>query len=158
MALPTIWLVNRDEGGNSSRPNVAAVGIDPGEADQATPGSGGDSSFDPMGSASAAYLEPLTSVQPPASIAVAVGTAPDDLVATARASYRRSEVDSEICLYNGMRGGEAITVVNVANGRSIRCTTSPHYGGDPEELLMHQSRFEQIADLTAAPIHIEIRQ
>jgi hypothetical protein len=157
VALPTIWLVNRDEGGDSSRPNVAAVGIDPGEADQA---SADTEQFDPMGTAGAAYLDPLTSAQPPVSVAVAVGTAPDELVATALATYRRSadEVGTEICLFNGTNGGLDVTVVNVANGRSIRCTTSPRYGGAADELIMHQSRFEQIADLTAAPIHVEIRR
>ena len=37
LALPTIWLVNRDEAGQSStRPNVAVVGIDPAEVADAT--------------------------------------------------------------------------------------------------------------------------
>ena len=31
LALPTIWLVNRSDD-DSARPNVAAVGLDPGEA------------------------------------------------------------------------------------------------------------------------------
>ena len=57
VALPTIWLANRsDDGPSSSRPNVAAVGLDPGQADAAD---GAAAAADPMGSSGAAYLEPL---------------------------------------------------------------------------------------------------
>jgi hypothetical protein len=158
LALPTIWLVNRDEAGPSSaRPNVAAVGIDPGEADNAAAVSGAPASqFDPMGASGAMYLEPATSVVPLDSVVVAVGTTPDEAIATARGTYRRDgEVDA--CLFNGLPGGQDITVVNVANGRSVECTTAL-FQGDNDELTMHVSRFQKIADLTAAPIHVEIRQ
>lgn len=158
LALPTIWLVNRDEAGPSSaRPNVAAVGIDPGEADSVAGASGAPvSEFDPMGASGAMYLEPATSVVPPESAVVAVGTTPDEVVATARGSYRR-QGDLDACLFNGFPGGEDVTVVNVANGRSVECITSP-FQGDSDQIIMHVTRFQQIADLTAAPIHVEIRQ
>lgn len=158
LALPTIWLVNRDEAGPSSpRPNVAAVGIDPGQADASADGRTLAPEFDPMGASGAMYLEPATSVVPPVSAVVAIGTTPDDAVATARGTYRGA-VDANTCLFNGVRGGEPITVVNVANGRSIECTTSPSEGVADGVLVMSTSRFQKIADLTAAPIHLEIRQ
>jgi len=158
LALPTIWLVNRDEAGPSSaRPNVAVVGIDPGEADSAASASGVPvSEFDPMGASGAMYLEPATSVVPPESVVVAVGTTPDELVANARGSYRR-DGDLDVCLFNGIPGGEDVTIVNVANGRSVECTTST-FQGDTDMLILHFTRFQKIADLTAAPIHVEIRQ
>lgn len=157
LALPTIWLVNRDEGGPSSaRPNVAVVGIDPGEADSATPEPEAEA-FDPMGESDAMYLEPGTTVVPPASVAVVVGTSPDVQVATARGTYRRS-VSNGTCMFNGIRGGESVTVVNVANGRSVTCTTSPFETTEPDVLVMNTAMFQKIADLTAAPIHLEVRQ
>ena len=158
LALPTIWLVNRDEAGpSSSRPNVAAVGIDPGEADNAAGATGAPASeYDPMGASGAMYLEPATSVVPPDSAVVAIGTTPDEVIATARGSYRR-QGDLDACLFNGLPGGEDVTIVNVANGRSVECTTSP-FQGDGDQVILHVTRFEQIADLTAAPIHVEIRQ
>jgi len=159
LALPTIWLVNRDEAGPSSpRPNVAAVGIDPGEADEAStsPGAAAATDFDPMGASGAMYLEPATSVVPPDSPVIAVGTFPDEAIATARGSYRRDGA-ADTCLFNGLPGGEDVTIVNVANGRSVECTTSV-FQGDSDMLIMHVSRFQKIADLTAAPIHVEIRQ
>ena len=159
LALPTIWLVNRDEAGpSSSRPNVAAVGLDPGEADNPAAMSGAPvTELDPMGASGAMYLAPATTVVPPASVVVVVGTTPDDAIATARGTFRR-DGDVDVCLFNGAPGGEDVTVVNVANGRSIECTTRSFQGGDDLMLTMHVTRFQKIADLTAAPIHLEIRQ
>jgi hypothetical protein len=157
LALPTIWLVNRDEGGpSSSRPNVAVVGIDPGEAEEDTPDSEADA-FDPMGDSDAMYLEPRSTVVPPDSVAVVVGTSPDEQVATGRGTYRRS-VSPGTCMFNGVRAGERVTVVNVANGRSVTCTTTPYETSEPDVLIMNTAMFQRIADLTAAPVHIEVRQ
>jgi hypothetical protein len=156
VALPTIWLANRNEDGSSSRPNVAAVGIDPGEADDAGLGVDGGP-FDPMGTSGAAYLEPLSSVVTPATAALIVGTTPDDPVATARASYRRS-IYTGTCHFNGLTGGAEVSVVNVANGRSTTCTTERREGLADGVLLMSLNSFQRIAELTAAPIHVEIRK
>jgi hypothetical protein len=157
LALPTIWLANRDEGGHgSARPNVAVVGIDPGEAGVETPGSAADQ-FDPMGDPGVMFLDPRTTLVAPDSVAVVVGTSPDEQVATGRGTYRRS-VAPGTCMFNGIRGGESVTVVNVANGRSVTCTTSPYESTGSDVLIMNTAMFQRIADLTAAPVHIEVRQ
>jgi hypothetical protein len=155
VALPTIWLANRDDGG-SSRPNVAAVGIDPGQADVAIEDVTG-AADDPMGTTGAAYLQPRSSVAPGPSAVVVVGTSPDDPVATARGSYRRS-IYVGTCLFNGLTSGVEVTVVNVANGRSTSCTIDRDTGVEDGYLLMSQTSFQRIAELTAAPIHVEVRQ
>jgi hypothetical protein len=156
VALPTIWLANRsDDGPSSSRPNVAAVGIDPGQADAAA---GAVAAADPMGISGAAYLEPLSSAMTPASAEIHVGTAPDQPIATARASFRRTSVQFDTCEFNGAEIGREVTVVNVANGRSTTCTIVREDGLADGELLLSQGRFQRIAELTAAPIHVEIRQ
>ena len=98
VALPTIWLANRSEDGSPSRPNVAAVGLDPGQADDAP--AEVDAVLDPMGASGAAYLEELSSVVP-VTAAVVVGTAPDQPIATAQASFRRSSVQFDTCEFNG---------------------------------------------------------
>lgn len=159
VALPTIWLVNRGEdGAGSSRPNVAAVGLDPGDGDGAAAAPPApDTEFDPMGAPGPIYLEAATTVAPPPAPAVAVGTEADALVGTASGTYRNS-VSGSTCLYNGTGYGERVTVVNVANGRSTECTTSPLSGGEIDVVVLSASRFARIADLTAAPVHVEIRQ
>jgi hypothetical protein len=153
VALPAIWLANRDEG-SSTRPNVAAVGIDPGRADD---DAGAAAAFDPMGTTGAAYLDPVATHSPPAN-AIVIGTTADDAIAVARASYRRSAVVFDTCQFNGLPGGEEVTVVNVANGRSTRCTIVHKIGLARGELLLSQGRFQRIAELTSAPIHVQIRK
>jgi hypothetical protein len=156
IALPTIWLANRSEGASSSRPNVAAVGLDPGQADSAA--NDGAAGADPMGTSGAAYLEPLSSMLTPDPVDLVVGTTPDEPIATARASYRRTSVQFDTCEFNGMPGGQQVTIVNVANGRSTTCTVVHEEGLADGELLLSQGRFQRIAELTAAPIHVEIRK
>jgi hypothetical protein len=156
VALPTIWLANRSEEGTSTRPNVAAVGIDPGRAD-ADSESGDGAVFDPMGTSGAAHLEPLSTAVTPQSVEIAIGTSPDEPIATASGSYRRS-IYVGTCRFNGAPSGAAITVLNVANGRSTTCTNDRSSDLDDGELLMSQSAFQRIAELTAAPIHVEIRR
>jgi hypothetical protein len=156
VALPTIWLANRsDDGSSSSRPNVAAVGIDPGQADAADVAA---VVADPMGNSGVAYLEPLSSALTPISAEVHVGTTPDQPIATAKASFRRSAVQFDTCEFNGADSGREVTIVNVANGRSTTCTIVREDGLAEGELLMSQGRFQRIAELTAAPIHVEIRR
>jgi hypothetical protein len=162
IALPTIWLVNRAEDGpGSSRPNVAAAGLAPGEADAtvaaASPAAsptGAERRFDLMGDG-AVYLDTrqAASVPPPE---VAIGTSPDTRIGVGKATYRR-DVRWGRCLYNGVQSGRTITVVNVANGRSVDCTAEYLSGGESGMVVLPTGAFQEIADLVAAPVHVEIR-
>jgi hypothetical protein len=153
LALPTIWLINRDR--DDSRPNVAAVGIDPGSQDAATP----PTTFDPMGPGGDGYLEQVTIATTAATVAISHGDGSETTLGQAIATYTTSHnLGPSLCRYNGISGGQVVTVVNVANGRSIRCTTRIWPGGDHDTLVMRDTKFQQIADLTSAPIHVEIRQ
>ena len=53
---------------------------------------------------------------------------------------------------------DGVSVVNVANGRSTRCTIVHKDGLARGELLLSQGRFQRIAELTSAPIHVQIRK
>jgi hypothetical protein len=156
VALPGIWLVNRDDEA-SARPNVAAVGaaVDGGSASPSI------ATFDPMGTAAPQYLD--GSATPGASSTVpappAVGTVGEQVVATARAIFRRSVRDDRTCLFNGVEPGTRVVVVNVENDLSIACYVSQRDPDQPEgELVMSARSFAEIADPTAAPIAVEIRQ
>jgi hypothetical protein len=170
LALPAIWLANR-RADESTRPNVAVAGLDPGEAGTAdqtgtageagTTGAtgvepGAEDGFDPMGDAGAAYIEANPTATDAPAPELAIGTTPDEIVGTALGTYH-AEGAWDRCLYNGAGLGVEVTVVNVANGRSTTCTTAYLPGGG-DEIVLHQERFRRIADLVNAPIHVEIRR
>ena len=50
--------------------------------------------------------------------------------------------------------------MNVDNGRSVECRTHPRTNGDvpQDELVLSQEGFMQLADLTDAPVPVELRQ
>jgi hypothetical protein len=154
-ALPAVWLVNRDDD-SSTRPNVAALGLSPGEAaTSATP-----ETVDPMGTVPPGFLETDTvpaAVREPVS--AVIGTGEGATMATATAIFRHSVGDPRTCLFSGVPGGSHVTVVNVANDRSVDCWTALRPIDAPrDELVMSPATFAEIADPTTAPIHVEIRQ
>lgn len=158
LALPTIWLVNRNgDGPGAARPNVAAAGLETGEADNPTASADDDEAFDPMGASGAVYLQPNSAPTTVTVPEVALGSEPDRVVATATGTYSGG-VSWDRCEFNGVPSGQEITVVNVANGRSTECTTTYLSGGEPGVLVMYTAKFQSIGDLVTAPIHVEIRQ
>jgi hypothetical protein len=153
-ALPAVWLVNQRDSA-SPRPNVAAVGL---AAEGAAP-AGSAPATDPMTELTPQYLDGTAVAEQPSPATPVVGTSDGRVVATATAIFRRSVTDPRTCAYSGVPGGSRITVVNVDNNRSIRCTTVPRPMDQPlRELVMSAAAFAEIADPTSAPINVEIRQ
>jgi hypothetical protein len=149
-----VWLVNQRDPA-SPRPNVAAVGaaVDDAALQVAhTP-------IDPMGTVGPQYLDGTAApADRPEPVAPVVGTADDRVVATATAIFRR-KVTGGTCLFNGVPVGSRVRVVNVDNDRSIRCTTVLRPMDQPQdELVMSAAAFAEIADPSAAPIDVEIRE
>ncbi len=70
----------------------------------------------------------------------------------------RSNVADGICVAAGMTSGSRITVVNLDNNRSVSCTTVLAPGNLPDNLVMNTDAFASIADLTDAPISVELRR
>ena len=90
---------------------------------------------------------------------MAIGSADYTVLGAARATYR-FDVSPGYCLFNRIALDEVIEVVNVDNGRSVQCRTRPRLDGDapPDELVLSQEGFMQLADLTDAPVPVELRQ
>ncbi len=164
--LPTIWLVNRKD--ETVSPNVAAVGL---SADAGASAATSTTLPDLMGSLPPRYLNGTAGSGPVAPVApVAVGQADGTVVGTGTATYRRDVERAGWCLTNALEAGLVVTVVNVDNGRSLQCVTQPRQDEAPaaddesavvvtdDELVLLTTDFAQIADLTDAPVHIEIRQ
>ena len=157
VALPAVWLANQDGEGAAGRPNVAAVGLPAG--DHAGTATADTEPVDPMGTVDAGYLEGTPLPPRPGHVSLAIGSSADTLVATASAIYRRSVGRADTCLYSGVKAGSTVRVVNIDNGRSGECRTVLRPpDAPPDELVMHPDRFVELADLTSAPIRVEIRQ
>jgi hypothetical protein len=143
----------RDTG--SPRPNVAAVGaaVD----DAARPVT--RAPVDPMGTVGPQFLDGTAApADRPEAVSPVFGASDGRAVATATAIFRR-KVGGGTCLFNGVPVGSHVTVVNVDNNRSIRCTTALRPPDQPQgELVMSAAAFAEIADPSAAPIDVEIRE
>ena len=72
------------------------------------------------------------------------------------ASHRRRVADPTICLTNEVDSGTNAIVTNVDNRRSVECVTAIPSGTLTAGVVLHPDAFSTIADLTDAPIPVEI--
>lgn len=161
VALPALWFANQPDSG---APNVATAGIavgdgSAGDADTATEtDTGRTSASDAETGAAPVFLDGPTAQVGAGVAEIAVPIAPTAERVTIDATFRSNVVAAGICRVPGLGNGQQITVVNLDNNRSITCTTSLTPAGASPELVMHPDLFSQIADLTDAPIPVEIRR
>jgi hypothetical protein len=162
LALPALWLANTSSG--STAPNVAVAGLDVDDDATAAAAPIGD----PAAAAEAAELDATDAVPPvflegPSAAAgasqsqIAVPAKPLVDGIDAKATFR-SSVTPDTCIVPGLTSGTRIKVVNLDNGRSVTCTSVLAPGNRPGDVVLHTSAFAQIADLTDAPISVEIRR
>jgi len=155
VALPALWWANTSEN-TSTSPNLAAAGIDP-VVDAATAGPAGAATDDGLDDVAPAFLEGPSSAAGAGQAAIAVPAKPLIEGVSAKATFR-SNVAEGTCVVAGMTSGSRVTVVNLANNRSVTCTTMLAPGDSADELVMSTNAFAGIADLTDAPISVEIRR
>lgn len=74
------------------------------------------------------------------------------------ASYLSTVPGTRSCLIRGVESGRTVRVTNLDNGRSITCVTVIAPATQRNDLVMHTESFEQLADLTDAPIAVEVGQ
>lgn len=162
LALPTLWLLNRD--GGSSAPNVAAAGVQVEngyvtETDP-TPTTGPRRAnlpaVEPLGETAPVFLDGPSS-SGGGLPAIAVPTVPASEILDLEATYN-SQMWNWTCIVPGVADGTELTIVNVNNGRSTTCVATYANPHDGASLVMHTSDFLELADLTDAPIPVEIHK
>ena len=178
LALPALWWANQHA--DSGAPNVATVGIDVGDgatAPEATdtaqvvpaaPGPAPATTQPPItiaptttssdGPSAPIFLDGPSAASSGGAAAIAVPAAPTVERINTSASYRGSISPSDTCLTPDIETGTLVTVVNLNNGHSVTCVATRSYSTDDTGLIMHTDTFSQIADLTDAPIPVEISQ
>jgi hypothetical protein len=156
VALPALWWANTST--DSAAPNVAVAGVDvgddpnaPADADEAP----GDSAE--PGSAEPVFLGGPSSKTGAGQQVIAVPARPSVDGIVARATFRSSLPSADSCIVPGLADGAQVTVINTSNNRSIVCTTIPVPEG-ADDVVLDTAMFAELADLTDAPIAVEIRQ
>ena len=162
IAAPTAFLLNR--GGGDDAPESAAtigtvVGTVPGAGGSVgavvVPGTESPDATDPLGTAAAGYLSGTTVPADVGAAQIAVPRLPESVKGLATFS---SEIDSTLRCHASadVPFNATITVTNLDNSRSVQCVSS--IGGTPPEqtVVLATATFAQIADLTDAPVPVQI--
>jgi hypothetical protein len=155
VALPALWWANTSENSSTS-PNLAVAGIDP-VVESPTTAPAQTATDDGLDDVAPVFLEGPTSAAGAGQAEIAIPAKPLIESVIAMATFRSNLADGT-CIVAGMTSGSRVTVVNLSNNRSVSCTTMLAPGNLPGDLVMNTDAFASIADLTDAPISVEIRR
>jgi hypothetical protein len=153
IALPSLWLLSRNE--ETGAPNVATAGVAIGP-EAGAPTTAGLGVVDPMGSPGAAYLDGPPAATSPSVVAIAVPSEGTGRSVTGTASYRSSLQSESVCQVKDAPFGSKVTVTNLDNSRFTTCTASISPAGILDSVVMHTDAFLVIADLVDAPVPVVI--
>ena len=89
---------------------------------------------------------------------IAVPAAPSVAPLLLSATYASDIAGVRTCLVQDVPSGQTVRVTNVDNGRAIECVTAAAPADQIEPIVIHTDSFEELADLTEAPISVELLQ
>jgi hypothetical protein len=167
LTLPALWWVNRDD--PSSGPNTASVGVEVGGTLNGEPVDEPDDTItiDSTIGQSNLPTEPTVLDQTPIFLdgpASAVGGISEIAIPNAdaletiitRATFGNLS-GTNTCLAQNITTGQEITVINLDNNRTITCRVTLAPSTQSAALILQTAQFETLADLTDAPIPVQIR-
>jgi hypothetical protein len=151
IAVPAAFLLNR--GGDDG------ATVDTGVTGQvaAAPLTGGDTGSvvtTPLGTAPAGYLEGSTVPDSNEPARIAIPQLPESVKLQATFSSRINS--TQRCAVPGVPFNSTVTVTNLDNSRRIRCIASVALALGEDDLVLATDTFAEIADLTDAPVPVEI--
>jgi hypothetical protein len=146
VAMPALWWANQ-----SAAPNVATVGI--AVVDKSTTVSTAES-----GDVAPVFLDGPSGQVGAGLSEIAVPAPPAIASITTTATFRSTLGSPSACMVPGISNGQQLTVVNLDNNRSVTCTAILAPSSAADQLVMATELFAELADLTDAPIPVEIRQ
>jgi len=153
IALPSLWLMSRNEKTNA--PNVATAGVELGDGAATDAPTAPDDAVDPMGAPGAAYLDGPQATPNTDTIVIAIpGDAGQYELGTA--TFRRDISDPDACYVRAANFGQEVVVRNLDNGRSVTCVARVTPLGGDADIVLHADAFVRLADLTDAPVPVEI--
>ena len=158
IALPIIFLMTRGDDSGTD----AAVDPDTGEViaadDDTMVASDNGPSRPPLVASDAepTFLDGPVADSTPAVAEVAVPARPETAPMRLEASYRSTVPGQRTCLVRGLESGLTVTVTNLDNGRTISCVTTIAPFSQAADIVMHTDAFSRLADVTEAPITVEL--
>lgn len=150
IAAPAAFLLNRSDADDALTTSAAVVAAD----GQPAVTTGEPAATTPLGTAPVGYLSgsTLPSTNEPARIAIPAVTPS----IKGLASYSSTITSPTLCAVPGLPFNSNVTVTNLDNSRRVQCIASAGAAAGDVEIVLATDAFAQIADLTDAPIHIEI--
>ena len=153
VALPALWWAN--SANDSAAPAVAVAGVEVAAGSDAASTNPDDDVE--LGAAEPVFLDGPSSETGAGQQVIAVPGKPAIDGILAQATFRSTLPNASTCIVPGLASGSQVIVMNLDNSRSIACTTMSTPDG-VDEVVLHTSAFAELADLTDAPIAVEIRQ
>ena len=160
IAIPVIFFVTRGDD------STGDAGVDPatGEVipadDETMDASDNGPSRPPLVASDAepTFLDGPAADPNPGVAEVAVPARPENPPVRLDATYRSTIAGKRTCLVRELTSGLSVTVTNLDNGRSITCVTSLAPFAQIADIILHTDTFSLLADLTEAPITVELTQ
>ena len=118
VALPAIWVFDRDDVSPSSGPSIAAAGVPAPPVDVVDEGTVTTEPEVPV------FLDNTVIIAAPAVVDVASPSSVDPTEISGTATYKQLVEVPGTCTAPGAPSGVTITVVNVDSGRSLTCVNA----------------------------------
>jgi hypothetical protein len=163
IAVPAAFLLNRNNEA-STAPTVTVVGTIAGQQSN-----GDDSNSGPNGTSDSASAPSATDAMGTTAVGFLDGTVPDRAsdpatIAIPRlpasingiGTFKRDLTNVASCSAKGAPFDARITVTNRDNSRSVQCINNIGGVVSDADVVLHADAFVQIADLTDAPIAVQI--
>lgn len=147
--VPALFLVNRDDE-SATAPPVTVIG----SPTTSTTAPSRPTATDVMGTAP---VDPLNDPQPPGAddpATIAIPVLPQSV--TGEGTFSRAIALSTGCYAPEVPYNRRITVTNLDNSKSVDCINNVGGTRPPEAVVLHPDAFVQIADLTDAPVPVQI--
>lgn len=159
IAVPAALLLDRggDDPQQVQTTVVGSVVSDSTAPPANAPDRSSSASTDLMGTTPAAYVEPSGTLAPDEPATIAIPRLPDSV--SGRATFTRSIRKVTSCQVKTSVGapfGIAVTVTNLDNSRSVQCINDSGGVEPAHDIVLHADAFSEIADLTDAPVPVQL--
>jgi len=163
IAVPAAFLLNRGDD-TAGSPTVTVIGTmagsaETGEAGDSPADSGdaagdGPSATDSMGTTPVGFLDGTVPARDADPATIAIPRLPQLL--NGSGSFQRRLSDVSVCIARDAPFNARITVTNRDNSRSVQCINKIRAVDPIADVILHADAFLQIADLTDAPISVQM--